>query len=293
LLHNLAQFVLSGLILGGTYALISVGLALIFGVMGVVNFGQADFMMFAMYVTLSLWTWAHVDPLIAALVVAPLFFGFGWLFHRLLLNRVTGRRHANDAQIVLTLGAGTVLQAIALIVWGGDPRIIHTAYSGVGLHVGGLFVDEPRLIVFGVAVLVSAGLYLLLNRTMLGRSLRAAADDWEAGTYMGIDVRAMHGIAFGLGIALSAVGGVLLTTFRPFGPFAGQDYIVLMFVAVVLGGLGSVMGALVGGLIVGVVEDVSQLFLPTTLAPVVVFVIFLLLLYVRPQGLFGRKQRGV
>ncbi len=103
----------------------------------------------------------------------------------------------------------------------------------------------------------------------------------------------MHGIAFGLGIALSAVGGVLLTTFRPFGPFAGQDYIVLMFVAVVLGGLGSVMGALVGGLIVGVVEDVSQLFLPTTLAPVVVFVIFLLLLYVRPQGLFGRKQRGV
>jgi len=130
-----------------------------------------------------------------------------------------------------------------------------------------------------------------LHRTMLGRSLRAAADDWEASAYVGIDVGSVQGIAFGLGIAMTAMGGVLLTTFRPFNPFIGQDFIVLMFVAVVLGGLGSIMGALAGGLLVGIVEVVSQFFLPSTLSPVAVFVMFLLLLYLRPQGLFGRRER--
>jgi branched-chain amino acid transport system permease protein len=290
-LHQLAQFVISGVVLGGTYALASVGLALIFGVMRVVNFGQADFMMLSMYVTLAIWSFTHLEPIVALAVVALLFFALGWLFHRLALSRVTGRRQAHDAQIVLTLGAGIVLEAVALIVWGGDPRVIRTSFSAGSFALGGLFVDRARAYAFLFALLLSLLLYVLLQRTSLGRSLRAAAEDWEASAYVGIDVRAMHGVAFALGIAMTAMAGVLLTTFRPFTPFIGQEFIVLMFVAVVLGGLGSVMGALAGGLVVGVVEVVSQLFLPSTLAPVVVFVIFLLVLYLRPQGLFGRRLR--
>jgi branched-chain amino acid transport system permease protein len=291
-MQQLLQFVLSGVLLGGTYALASVGLALIFGVMRVVNFSQADFMMLAMYAAFVLWVALHLDPLVSLLLVAPLFFGVGWLYHRVLLSRITGRREAHDAQVILTLGTGIVLQAAALIAFGADPRVVHSSLTGAS-HLGPLFLDRARAIAFVIALVGSAGLYLFLRYTTPGKVLRAAADDWEAAEYAGIDVQAAHRLAFGLGLGLTALAGVLITTFRPFGPFIGLQFIVIMFVAVVLGGLGSIMGALVGGLVVGVVEVVAQLFLPPVLSPAVVFVLFLLLLYLRPQGLFGQRQRRI
>ncbi|HAF08961.1 MAG TPA: branched-chain amino acid ABC transporter permease [Chloroflexi bacterium] len=290
-MHDFTQFVISGVLLGGTYALMSVGLALIFGVMRVVNFGQADFMMLAMYATFTLWTVGRVEPLVSLLVVAPSFYGLGWLIHRALLDRLTGARYAHDAQIILTLGIGLLLQTAALLIWGANPRIVNTSYSAISWTVAGFFVDAARAYAFLVALLAGTVLFWLLRWTTLGRVLRASADDWEASEYVGIDVRHAQGVAFGLGIALTAMAGAVLTTFRPFDPFIGQQLVVLMFVAVVLGGLGSVTGALVGGLLVGLTEVLSQFFLSPSLSPVAVFGLFLAVLYLRPQGLFGHRGR--
>jgi branched-chain amino acid transport system permease protein len=292
-MEHAAQFLLSGIILGGTYGLMSVGLALIFGVMRVVNFGQADFMMVAMYGAFVIWNVFDLEPPLSLVLIGPAFFCLGWLFHRTLLTEVTGSRYRHDAQIVLTLGAGLVLQAGALIVFGANPRFLQASYSGTGWELFGLFVDASRGYAFIVAAAISVLLFALLRFTQLGRAIRAASDDWEASEYMGINVRSIYGISFGLGIALTAMAGTMITTFRPFEPFIGPQFVVLMFVAVVLGGMGSIMGALAGGILVGVTEVMSQLFLSPVLAPVTVFIVFLAILYVRPQGLFGKRVRSI
>src|SRR5207245_1463568 len=201
---DLAQYVVTGLLVGGVYALMSIGLALIFGVMRVVNFAQGDFMMLGMYLTYFLAVVSGVDPLLGALLTIPPFFLVG--------------------------------------------------------------------VVYG-----------FLTRTDLGKALRAAADDPEAAGYQGIDVRAMHGLAFGVGIALVAAAGGLLATYHPIEPTVAVNFIVLMFVAVVLGGLGSIPGAFAGGLVIGIVQSLTLLVLPFQLQNVGVFIAFLLVLYLRDR----------
>lgn len=292
-MHGFVQAIISGLVLGGTYAIISVGLALIFGVMRVVNFAQAAFMMIAMYATLSITQWTGLDPFATLPIVGPIFFVGAWAVYRLALKRVTGRRYAHDGQIMLTLGLGVVLQALALMVYGANPRSISTGYSAKALRLGGYVIDLPRLYAFCLALVFTALLFLFLHRTILGTALRAAADDWEASGYMGINVERMQALAFSLGIALTAVGGVALSTFQPFDPSIGDQYIIIMFVAVVFGGLGSIGGALLGGLTVGILQLISQWLWPAQLSDAVVFGVFLVVLIVRPQGMFGRKERVI
>jgi branched-chain amino acid transport system permease protein len=241
------QFAVSGVLTGGVYALLASGLTLIFGVLRVVNFAQADFMMLAMFAGYVLWAGPGIDPFLAVPVVFAAFFVIGAAFHRGLVRRVMGRRENQDAQVILTLGAALILQNVMLIAFSSEPRTIDPSYLNGGIHVGGVFIDVAHLMAFGLSVVVAGGLYLFLQRTMMGRTIRGTAEDWEAAVYMGIDTDRAHRIAFGVGIGLTAVGGLAVATFQTFNPFIGLDFLIVMFAAVVLGGLGSVAGAVVGG----------------------------------------------
>ncbi len=289
------QYLITGLLIGGVYALMSVGLALIFGIMKVVNFAQGDFMMLGMFLTYFLHAFFGVHPLLGALLTIPPMYLFGLLVHRTLLVHVSGGSTAQemDAQLILTLGLSLILTNGVTMMLGPTPRGIVTPLSTEAFRLGPLFLNQARTYAFGMALLVAFGVYLFLQHTDHGKALRAAADQPEAAVYMGISVAQMHRVAFGLGIALAAVAGGLLATFWPIEPTVGLNFIVLMFVAVVLGGLGSIPGGFVGGLVIGMVQSLSQLVLPLQLQNVSVFVAFLLLLYLRPQGLFGRRGRTV
>jgi branched-chain amino acid transport system permease protein len=293
---ELVQYVATGLLVGGVYALMSIGLALIFGVMRVVNFAQGDFMMLGMYLTYYYALAGGIDPLLGALLTIPPFFAAGVLVHRVLLARVTGGgdpAREMDAQLILTLGLSLVITNATTMLLTPTPRAIRTSYATQAFALGPVLVNEARAYAFGMALLLAAAVYAFLTRTDLGKALRAAADDPEAAGYQGIDVRRMHGLAFGTGIALVAAAGGLLATYYPIEPNVAVNFIVLMFVAVVLGGLGSIPGAFVGGLIIGLVQSLTVLVLPLQLQNVGVFVAFLLVLYLRPQGLFGRRARAV
>jgi branched-chain amino acid transport system permease protein len=293
---DLAQYVATGLLVGGVYALMSIGLALIFGVMRVVNFAQGDFMMLGMYLTYYYALAGHLDPLLGALLTIPPFFVLGLLVHRLFLARVTGGGDPNremDAQLILTLGLSLVITNATTMILSPMPRGINAPYATKAFVAGPLLLNQARSYAFVMALLLAAAVYVLLTRTDLGRALRAAADDPEAAGYQGIDVRSMHGMAFGIGIALVAAAGGLLATYHPIEPNVAVNFIVLMFVAVVLGGLGSIPGAFVGGIVIGLVQSLTLLLLPLQLQNVGVFVTFLVVLYVRPQGLFGWRARAV
>lgn len=292
---TLLQYLITGLLIGGVYALMSVGLALIFGIMKVVNFAQGDFMMLGMYFTYFLYTSYGVHPLLGALLTIPPFYVLGMVVHRLLLVHVSGQGTTQemDAQLILTLGLSLIITNGVTMLLGPAPRGIVTPLATEAFHVHGLFLNQARTYAFAVALIVAFGVYLFLQCTDLGKALRAAADEPEAAMYMGISVRRMHTIAFGLGIALTAVAGGLLATFWPIEPNVGVNFIILMFVAVVMGGLGSIPGGFVGGLVIGMVQSLSLLVVPLQLQNVGVFVAFLLLLYLRPQGLFGRRGRTV
>ena len=295
-LGDLVQYVVTGLLVGGVYALMSIGLALIFGVMKVVNFAQGDFMMLGMYLTYFLAVGYGVDPLLGALLTIPPFFVLGLLVHRTLLVRVTGGGNPQrlmDAQLILTLGLSLIITNATTMILTPMPRGIQTAYATQAFAVGPILMNQARSYAFLMALLLAGVVYLFLTRSDLGKALRAAADEPEAAGYQGIDVRAMHGLAFGVGIALVAAAGGLLATYHPIEPTVAVNFIVLMFVAVVLGGLGSIPGAFAGGLVIGLVQSLTLLVLPFQLQNAGVFIAFLLVLYLRPQGLFGQRLRAV
>lgn len=293
----LLQQLIAGLLLGGVLALLSTGLALIFGVMRVVNFAQGDFVMLGMYFVFFAYSAVALPPELLAVVALPLFALIGFVLHRALIGRVTGgasaaQRGGQDAQLILTLGLSLVLQNGALMVFGSEPDVLRTPRSDDAWQLGGVVINQARAIGFVMAVVLGVALFFYMQRTLRGRRLRAAADDPEAAVYVGVDVSRSHAEAFAIGIGLAATGGGILATYYPIQPFVAYDFIVLMFAAVVLGGMGSVLGAFVGGLVIGIVQGLSQLVLPLQLQYVTVFVVFLTILYLRPQGLFGRAVRA-
>ncbi len=288
------QFLVPGILIGGVYALLASGLGLIFGVMRVVNFAQADFMMLAMYLTWALFTGGlGLDPFLGAPFVFGTFLLFGMLIHWLFIRHVIGRRENHDAQVVLTIGLGLIFQNLILIRYSSEPRVVSPSYANEGDFIGDIFISRVRLYAFLLSLVVAALLFLFLNRSRTGRAIRAASENWEAATYMGIDIDRTNRIAFGVGIALTAVGGTALATFQTITPFVGLRFVVVMFAAVVLGGLGSVGGAFVGGVLIGIVQSVSQVWTSAAVKNVWVFALFLLILYVRPNGLFGKVQRAI
>jgi branched-chain amino acid transport system permease protein len=292
---TIVQTLVAGLLIGGVIALLSSGLTLIFGVMRVVNFAQGEFVMLGMYAMIFL---AGITGVTYPPVFAPvLFVGFvlfGAALYGLTLLHVTGARfggtRGHDAQLIMTLGLSLVLQNLALMFFGSRPHLLGSAFTGAW-SVGDILFNKPRTVGFAIAAVAIGSLIWFLKASRTGRLLRATADDTLAAVYMGIDVRRAHMLAFALGTGLAGVGGGILATFYPTQPYVGEDFIVLMFVAVVLGGLGSVTGAVLGGLAIGMAQAIAPLLLPLDLQNVVVFGLFLLVLFLRPHGIFGRAAR--
>ena len=304
------QALTAGLLVGCIYGLMCVGLGLIFGVMRVINFAQGDFMMlgmyFAFYALGGLGLMALLGPLVApfvgAVLAGPALFAGGWLLHRLLIARVTGSRVAGAegdghyAQLILTLGVALVLENGGLILFGSTPQSIRTPLSSSAWEIpllyddfSAVFVNKARGIACVIALAVGAGLYWLVSRSSLGKSLRAAADNPEAATYMGVDVDRAHRIAFGIGAGVTAIAGGLVATYYPFQPYVGLEFVIIMYAGVVLGGMGSILGAFWGGMTIGLVQQLSTLVLPQQLQNAAIFAVFLLVVLIRPQGLFGRS----
>lgn len=308
-IENFLQALSAGLLVGAIYGLMCVGLALIFGVMRVINFAQGDFMMLGMYVTYYFFVALGVQslfgnifgPYVAAFLAAPVLFGVGYFVHQFLISRVSGTRTAqlegegHHAQLVLTLGIALILQNAGQMIFGSSVVSVRTPLSSSAWIIGPLwgdlieiFVNKARAIAALVSLLVIATLAIVIGSTRLGKALRASADDPIAATYIGIDVEFAHRIAFALGISITALAGGLLAPNYPFHPFVGLEYVIIMYAGVVLGGLGSIIGAFWGGMTIGVVQQLSTLVLPTQLQNSAIFVFFLLIVLLRPQGLFGR-----
>jgi branched-chain amino acid transport system permease protein len=288
-LTTILQAIVGGLLLGGIYALLAAGLTLIFGVMRVINFAQAEFMMVGMFATYVLVTGLGIDPLLLALPIGGILALLGMVLAQGLLERVPRGDH--NAQLILTLGVSLVLQNLMLVVFGPTPRPVVRPYTNSYWTPFDLFINEARLFACLASLVIMVALYLFLTRTWTGRAMRATADDPVAAGGVGINVRRTHVLAFMVGTGLAGVAGTLIVTFTAAAPSIGNDFIIIMFLAIVLGGLGSVAGATLGAFVVGLVQSISGLLLPLQLQNVMLFVVFVLILLVRPQGLFGLRQR--
>ena len=311
-MSELLQFLVAGLKNGCIYALVALGFTVVFAATRAINFAQGDFMMLGMYAAYYLFTLFGVHlllgptfaPYIAALAAGPVIYLLGILIHKFLISKVTGVRGSaleadgHYAQLILTLGIALIMQNGGLYLFGSSPVTIQTPLSSSAWELGpfvgdslSMFVNQGQTIAAFIAIAVVLVFVLLMARSRMGKSLRAAADNPEAAIYMGIDVDRAYRIAFGFGVAITAIGGGLLASSYPFQPYVGIDYVIVMYAGVVLGGMGSVGGAFFGGMVIGLIQQISTLFLPNQLQNTAIFVIFLLIILLRPQGLFGKTAR--
>ena len=310
LVEQFLQTLAAGLLIGCIYGLLCVGLAFIFGIMRVINFAQGDLMMMGMYLAIFIagyvlpaTIFGLAVPFLSALVVGPILFGFGYLLNLLLISRTTGlhasgssETEAHQAQLILTLGLALVLQNGALLLLGSAPASAMSPMSSSAWEIpllydefSAVFLNKARTIDAVISVVIAVALFWFVKNTRLGKSLRAAAINPEAALYMGIDVTRAHHIAFGLGTAIAGIAGGLIAIYYPAQPYVGVEFIIVMYAGVVLGGMGSIVGAFWGGMTIGLVQQLATLVLPLQLQNAAIFVVFVLILLLRPQGLFGRS----
>ena len=284
----IAQSLVSGLLFGGVYGLMAVGLTLVFGVLRVVNFAHGDLMVWGMYLAWLLATRVGLDPYLGFVLCAAVLFGAGVLIQKGLVSRIVDAPH--EMQILLMLGVALVLENTALMVFGPDPQRVRSPVGALTIWLGPVFVDVARLLAFGVALALTGVLYLFLMRTDLGRQVRAAADNPYGARVIGTDVDRVYAVAFGIGAACVGAAGALVSPILPFSAAAGLPLSVASFNIVIIGGMGSLFGALAGGLLVSVAESLGAVFLAPSMKEVVSFALLVLILLVRPAGLFGRSS---
>jgi branched-chain amino acid transport system permease protein len=287
-LVGFVQTVASGVLTGGVYAMVGIGLSLIFGVMRIVNFAHGEFMAVGMYIAFALFRSFHLDPYLSLVVVAPAGFLLGAFVERVLLAPI--QNAAEHSLILMTVGVGLILSNTLLLVFGAHPETIYTSYSTRTVGIGPVTLSVPLLVSFALTVLVVAGLFLILTRTDLGRAIRAAAQNRDAAELQGVDTRFVQTAVFGIGIVLSMAAGVLLLPALYVFPTVGGIFTLKAFVVTVLGGMGSIVGAIWGGLLLGIVESVGAGLGATGYRDAFGLVAFLLVLLVRPQGLFGSSH---
>ncbi len=277
--------VLNGITTGAVYALVALGLTLIYGVLHIINFAHGAALMVALYAVYLLKERLGIDPYLALPLVVPAMFALGYALQRVVINRAS---HGKDENILLvTLGLAIVLENGALLAFQSDTRTIETAYTLTTVAIGPAMIGLTKLISFGGALVVSALLMLLMAKTDLGRAIRAVAKEKQGARLMGIDVDHVYAMSFGIGLACLGAAACFLLPAYYVNPQVGTGFVLVAFTIVVLGGMGSFAGALLGGLIVGVVESLGGLYLGESLGQVGIFAIFILVLLLRPQGLFG------
>jgi branched-chain amino acid transport system permease protein len=272
---------------GGVFSLMAVGLTLIFGVMRVVNFAHGDMMVWGMYLAWLMATRAGIDPYVGFLVCAAALFVLGFAVQRVLVQRIVDAPH--EMQILLMLGVALVLENTALLLFGPEPQRVRSGLAQATVWLGPVFVDVARLIAFGVALVLTLLLSLFLFHTDLGRSIRAAADNTYGALVIGTNVRRVYAMAFGVGAACVGAAGALVAPLLPFQPPTGLQLSVASFNIVIIGGMGSLLGAFVGGLLVAVAESLGAVFLRPSLKELVSFSLLVVILLFRPAGIFGRR----
>jgi branched-chain amino acid transport system permease protein len=285
MLETILQLTINGLMLGGIYALIAIGLTLIFGVVRIINFAQGEFLMIGMFATFWIFSLLKIDPYIALFIFTPLLFLFGVGTERLMIKPILNAPPI--AQIFSTFGLSIVLQNGALMFWKSDYRSLETAYSNAVINWSGLMINVPRLVAFLVAVGIVILLYLFLQKTYLGKAMNAVAQDRDAAQLMGVDINKIYMVAFGVGIGLEGLAGALIMPIYATYPTVGFTFGLIAFVVVVLGGLGNMIGAFLGGLVIGLVESFSGFYVSPELNTAIYFLIFVLVLIIRPSGLMG------
>ncbi len=278
---------LNGITTGAVYALIALGLTLIYGVLHIINFAHGAALMVALYAVYWLKARWGIDPYLALPIVVPGMFVLGYALQRGIINRAS---HGKDENILLvTLGLSIVLENLALLAFKSDTRTIETAYTLTTIPIGPAFIALPKLVAFVGALAVSALMLWVVTRTDLGRAIRAVAKEKHGAKLMGIDVDHVYAMCFGIGLACLGAAACFLLPAYYVNPQVGSGFVLVAFTIVVLGGMGSFAGALVGGLLIGVVESLGGLFLGESLGQIGIFAIFIAVLLFRPQGLFGAR----
>jgi branched-chain amino acid transport system permease protein len=286
---RLADLVVSAVLLAGLYATMAYGLGLIYGVLRVVNLAHGGVIMAGAYLGWLLFDRFGVDPYLAIPVALVFGFALGVAMYRLLVRRLPRGAAGGPASLLLLFGVWLVLRNIAYLLFTGNDRAIRTVYSSSSLAIAGTHVSLTRLIVLVIGLVIAIGLHLLLRHTLLGRAIRAVAQNADSCTLVGIDVERIYRLTFGIGTALAGVAGVLLATVFSFNPASGSSELLKSFVVVVLGGLGSVSGVVLAALVVAAAEVFAVLVLPSYLTSAVGFLLLVLVLVLRPGGLFGHR----
>jgi branched-chain amino acid transport system permease protein len=287
------QAIVNGTLTGSIYGLAALGLTLIFGVIKVINFAHGSCLMVGMYAAYWVVQLTGVHPYLALIVVVPFLFFFGYFMQEIVIKPVLEAQ--SDVRepvevIIVTTGVWYILDNITLMIFGAEYRVVQTSISGKAFELGDLIVSAPKLYGFIATIIVSVALVWFLKYTKMGKSIRAASLDREAASLMGINQYRVYNIAFGIGTAIMGVVGCVLIPFYYVFPTVGVVFDVKCFIIVVLGGLGSIPGALIGGVIIGLIESIGAQLMTSTWTELIVYLVFLAVLFVRPAGLFGEKR---
>ncbi len=286
MVSQLAQLIVSGVLAGGLYGIISVGLTLIFGVLNLVNFAHGEFLMISMYISFWMSEIFNLNPYMSLPIVVAAMFVFGIIIQSIFIRPVTEASH--EVQIVITLGLSTIMQNSALMAFSGNLRVLRTPFSESMIEIAGIFINTQRLLTFTLAILATIILYLYLTKSYFGKAIRATAQDSRAAKLAGINVPFVYMITYGIGIALVGLAGASIIPLFPVYPTIGWHFANIAFVAVVLGGLGSIPGAMVGGIIIGLIESIAGFYFGSEFQQAAYFIVFIIILIIRPTGLFRK-----
>jgi branched-chain amino acid transport system permease protein len=279
--------IIQGLLTGLVYGLMASGLSVIFGVVRVVNFAHGEFTVVAMYAAFVLFQTFHVDPLIAVLPIAAAFFGIGYALQRTLINPFIGR--AEHEQFILLIGLATIIVNGLLMVFGPDSRPVNLAYGFDSYVFGAIVLDKVRVDAAAAALAVAGALLVFFRHTATGTAIRACADNLTGAAVVGLNVKKLYALTFGVGLACVGAAGALMVTVADAAPDLTSAYTLLAFTIVIIGGLGSMTGALVGGILIGVSEALAGFYVEPSLKSMFSFALLILVLVLRPQGLMGRR----
>jgi branched-chain amino acid transport system permease protein len=283
----LVQIIVTGILLGGIYALISLGLSLIFGVMRIINFAHGEFLMLSMYG--AFWTYQLLGfhPYLSVVVIAPVSFVIGMMIYKTLVHPAMKR--SASVVVLATVGLSLVMQNLALFLWKSDFRSIPVPIASANIKIGSVYISSASLIAFLVASVITIALWLFLHKTHFGRGIRATTQDKVTSQLMAVSVEKTFLITFGIGSALVAIGGSLVSPIFTIFPAIGINIVMICFVVVVLGGLGSIPGAWLGGIIIGIIDATAGFYFSSEIKQILLFMIFIAIMVIKPAGLLGIK----
>lgn len=288
----LFQAVIDGFLIGGVYATIGLGLSLAYGVMGVVNWAHGETLMVSMFISFLLVKYAGFDPYLTGFVTIAVTGLLGYFLQKTVFNRLLSRgKNAWRDILLFTAGLGLAFTSIFNMIFGAEVKSVTTRYSGM-LKLGEMMISKPKLISFALALLFCIILYIFIQRTDMGRSLRATAQDRNTAQLMGINANRVYCLCFAISLALVGVSGALLTPFYSVSPYVGATFSFKSFIIVALGGKGNIPGTMVAGLLIGIVEKIGGVFMGDNIAQILIFLLFIVILLVKPDGLLVRRKKA-